>query len=335
MANVTSGDVVQWEITLPKKCVCDGGCPKGFCKRVLFLSNGSFQLYDYNNTCSDRDFFKGDTKADTSRCWPYAKQMYIDHLSGSLKGPNHVWFRLKTEEATAKCSVLQGGCLNDSQPVEIKDDQLCEYVCRLMWSVWSVWSVWSMWSLWSMWSMWSMWSLWSLWSMHCSSVSSNKLEVTCSLAYTDHPSPPESDIYYTKCSPELTDTKETEPVRLLYGSSNHICLSVTLKNNPPVSVAFNGEDVDKTELQLGGEGCEACRTECYENISNELGRGALHAEVVVALWRKNCSLNKNYVVIYIPFTSVNSSDSGNWTIKLPTQSVVYQTSVGERCSCEV
>ena len=157
----------------------------------------------------------------------------------------------------------------------------------------------------------------------------------CSLAHTDHPSPPESDIHYTKCSPELTDTKEPEPVRLLYGSSNHICLSVTLKNNPSVSAAFNGEDVDKTELQLGGEGCEACSTECYKSISNELGRGALHAEVVVALWRKNCRLNSNDVIIYIPFTSVNSSDSGNWTIKLPTQSVVYQTSVGERCFCEV
>ena len=99
-------------------------------------------------------------------------------------------------------------------------------------------------------------------------------------------------------------------------------------------MVFNGEDVDKTELQLGGGECEACSTECYENISNELGRGALHAEVVMAYWRNPC-LKRNDVIIYIPFTSVNSSDSGNWTIKLPTQSVVYQTSVGERCFCEV
>ena len=141
-----------------------------------------------------------------------------------------------------------------------------------------------------------------------------------------------SKIHYTKCSPELTsNTTEaviSKPVRLLYGSSNHICLSVNLTNNPPVGVAFNGEDVNKTELHLGGEGCEACSTECYENISNELGREALHTKVVVAYWRKTC-LKISDVIIYIPFTSVNFSDSGNWTIKLPTKSVEYQTSVGE------
>ena len=135
----------------------------------------------------------------------------------------------------------------------------------------------------------------------------------------------------------MTTTTEaviySEPVRLLYGLSNHICLSVTLKNNPPVGVAFNGEDANKTELHLRGEGYEACSTEFYENISNELGREALHAEVVVAYWRKTC-LKISDVIIYIPFTSVNFSDSGNWTIKLPTQSVEYQTSVGEGGSSE-
>ena len=177
--------------------MCDGGCPKGFCKRVLFLSYGSFQLYEYDNSCNDRVLSTGDTSANSSRCWPFVKEMYIDHLSGSLKGPNRVWNGLEHEKATANCSVLQEGCLNDSQPVEIKGDQLCEYVCRLMWSVWSMWSlssmwsvwslwsvwsmwsvwslwsVWSMWSMWSLWSVWSLWSMWSMWSMHCSCVSSN------------------------------------------------------------------------------------------------------------------------------------------------------------------
>ena len=53
--------------------------------------------------------------------------MNINHTSGSLNGPYHVWNWLKTKEAVANCSVLQEGCLNDPQPVEVKDDQLCEY----------------------------------------------------------------------------------------------------------------------------------------------------------------------------------------------------------------
>ena len=125
--NVTSGHVVQWEIrfSTPKECVCDGVCSKGFCKRALFLSNGSFQFHDYDNNCSDRVLSTGDTNANYSRCWTHVKHMYIDHMSGSLKGPNEMWNGLKNKGAFAKCSVQ--GCLNDQQPVEVKDDQLCEY----------------------------------------------------------------------------------------------------------------------------------------------------------------------------------------------------------------
>ena len=122
--NITNSH--EWEIQYPQECVCDGVCT-GFCKRVLFLSNGSFQLHDYDNNCSDRVLSTGDTNANYSRCWPFVEQMYIDHMSGSLKGPNAMWDGLKG--AFANCSVQ--GCLND-QLVEVKVDQLCEYVCRLV-----------------------------------------------------------------------------------------------------------------------------------------------------------------------------------------------------------